>query len=183
MTEDVREWAAWWNSQPVERVARESTGVYGKPVWNILEAAGRDPWWANAPPVQALPGRQTDQKDSPWLADLRMHGWLRNSLVPSRGIRDLRDLTRSRARLAQWHGTLANGIQKVLEDANIKLASVASDVLGAAGRWMLRAIRGGNSDSNGLADLSQGRLRVKIPELRKALEGPVTGHHGLRLQR
>jgi transposase len=183
MTEDLRELAGWLNSQQVERVAMESTGVYWKPVWNILEAAGLDQLLANAQQVKALPGRKTDQKDSQWLADLLMHGLLRNSFVPSRGIRDLRDLTRSRARLAQWHGTLANRIQKVLEDANIKLASVASDVLGASGRLMLRAIMGGNTDSNGLADLSKGRLRVKIPELRKALEGQVTGHHRLLLQR
>ena len=179
MTEDLRELAAWLNSQAVERVAMESTGVYWKPVWNILEAAGQGLLLANAQQVKALPGRKTDQKDSQWLADLLMHGLLRNSFVPSRVIRDLRDLTRSRARLAQWHGTIANRIQKVLEDANIKLASVASDVLGASGRLMLRAIMGGNSDVNGLADLSKGRLRAKIPELRKALEGQVTGHHRL----
>ena len=112
-----------------------------------------------------------------------MHGLLRNSFVPSRVIRDLRDLTRSRARLAQWHGTIANRIQKVLEDANIKLASVASDVLGASGRLMLQAIMGGNTDIHELADLSKGRLRAKIPELRKALEGQVTGHHRLSLHR
>ena len=183
MTEDLRELAAWLNSQAVERVAMESTGVYWKPVWNILEAAGQGLLLANAQQVKALPGRKTDQKDSQWLADLLMHGLLRNSFVPSRVIRDLRDLTRSRARLAQWHGTIANRIQKVLEDANIKLASVASDVLGASGRLMLRAIMGGNSDVNGLADLSKGRLRAKIPELRKALEGQVTGHHRLLLLR
>lgn len=183
MTEDLRELAAWLNSQQVERVAMESTGVYWKPVWNILEAAGLDLLLANAQQVKALPGRKTDQKDSQWLADLLMHGLLRNSFVPSRVIRDLRDLTRSRARLAQWHGTLANRVQKVLEDANIKLASVASDVLGASGRLMLQAIMGGNTDSHELADLSKGRLREKIPELRKALEGQVTGHHRLLLQR
>jgi transposase len=183
MTEDLRELAAWLNSQQVERVAMESTGVYWKPVWNILEAAGLDQLLANAQQVKALPGRKTDQKDSQWLADLLMHGLLRNSFVPSRGIRDLRDLTRSRARLAQWHGTIANRIQKVLEDANIKLGSVASDVLGASGRLMLRAIMGGNTDSDALADLSKGRLREKIPQLRKALEGQVSGHHRLLLQR
>ena len=183
MTEDLRELAAWLNSQAVERVGFESTGVYWKPVWNILEAAGLDLLLANAQQVKALPGRKTDQKDSQWLADLLMHGLLRNSFVPSRVIRDLRDLTRSRARLAQWHGTIANRIQKVLEDANIKLASVASDVLGASGRLMLQAIMGGSSDSHELADLSKGRLRAKIPELRKALEGQVTGHHRLLLHR
>jgi transposase len=134
ITEDLKELAAWLNRQAVERVGMESTGVYGKPVWNIWEAAELDLLLANAPQVKALPGRKTDHKDSQWLADLRMHGLLRNSFVPSRMIRDLRDLTRSRARLAQWQGTIRNRIQKVLEDANIKLASVASDVLGASGR-------------------------------------------------
>ena len=101
MSEDLRELAAWLNSQAVERVAMESTGVYGKPVWNIWEAAGLDLLLANAQKVKALPGRKTDQKDSQWLGDLLMHGLLRNSFVPSCVIRDLRDLTRSRARLAQ----------------------------------------------------------------------------------
>jgi len=183
MTEDLKALAVWLKSHEVERVAMESTGVYWKPVWNILEAAGLDQLLANAQQVKALPGRKTDQKDSQWLADLLMHGLLKNSFVPSRVIRDLRDLTRSRARLAQWHGTISNRIQKVLEDANIKLSSVASDVLGASGRLMLQAIMQGKTDTSELADLSKGRLRAKIPELRKALEGHVTGHHRLLLSR
>lgn len=183
MTEDLRQLAAWLKSQEVERVAMESTGVYWKPVWNILEAAGLELLLANAQQVKALPGRKTDLKDSQWLADLLLHGLLRNSFVPPRVIRDLRDLTRSRARLAQWHGTIANRIQKVLEDANIKLASVASDVLGASGRLMLQAIMQGNTDTNVMADLSKGRLRAKIPEMRKALDGQVSGHHRLLLRR
>lgn len=183
MTEDLRELAAWLTGQQVERVAMESTGVYWKPIWNILEAVGLDLLLANAQQVKALPGRKTDQKDSQWLADLLMHGLLRNSFVPARVIRDLRDLTRSRARLAQWHGTISNRIQKVLEDANIKLASVASDVLGASGRMMLQAMMQGNTDAVGLAELSKGRLRNKIPELRKALAGQVTEHHRVLLQR
>jgi transposase len=183
MTEELKELAAWLKSQAVERVAMESTGVYWKPVWNILEAAELDLLLANAQQVKALPGRKTDQKDSQWLADLLMHGLLKNSFVPSRVIRDLRDLTRSRARLAQWHGTIANRIQKVLEDANIKLSSVASDVLGASGRLMLQAIMQGKTDTSELAELSKGRLREKIPQLRKALEGHVTGHHRLLLRR
>ena len=183
MTEDLRELAAWLKSQEVERVAMESTGVYWKPVWNILEAAELDLLLANAQQVKALPGRKTDQKDSQWLADLLMHGLLKNSFVPSRVIRDLRDLTRSRARLAQWHGTISNRIPKILQDAHIKLSSVASDVLGASGRLMLRAIMQGKNDTRALAELSKGRLREKIPQLRKALEGHVTGHHRLLLRR
>jgi transposase len=167
--------------QPGRRAGGD--GVHGGVLEARLEHIGG--CWAGsiAQQVKALPGRKTDQKDSQWLADLLMHGLLRNSFVPSRVIRDLRDLTRSRARLAQWHGTIGNRIQKVLEDANIKLASVASDVLGASGRLMLRAIMESSSGSNELADLSKGRLRAKIPELRKALEGQVTGHHRLLLHR
>jgi transposase len=138
---------------------------------------------ANAQHVRAVPGRKTDQQDSQWLADLQQHGLLRNSFVPPRGIRDLRDLTRSRARLAQEHSAVSNRIQKVLEDANIKLASVASDVLGVSGRRMLQAMIQGQTDASVLAELSKGRLREKIPELRRALEGRVTDHHRFLLQR
>jgi transposase len=133
--------------------------------------------------VKALPGRKTDQKDSQWLADLQQHGLLRGSFVPPRLIRDLRDLTRSRARLAQEHSAVSNRIQKVLEDANIKLAAVASDVLGVSGRLMLKALIEGQTDANQLADLSKGRLREKVPALRRALEGHVTTHHQFALQR
>lgn len=183
MTADLKELAAWLKANGVQRVAMESTGVYWKPVWNILEAEGLDLLLANAQQVKALPGRKTDQKDSQWLADLLQHGLLRNSFVPSRVIRDLRDLTRGRARVAQEHSSLSNRIQKVLEDANVKLASVASDALGVSGRLMLKAIIGGEQDPTVLAEMSKGRLREKIPELRRALEGHVTGHHRYMLKR
>jgi transposase len=137
MTADLLDLAAWLQARGVQRVAMESTGVYWKPVWNILE--GLELLLANAQQVKALPGRKTDQKDSQWLADLQQHGLLRPSFVPPRAIRELRDLTRGRARVAQHHSTVSNRIQKVLEDANIKLASVASDVLGVSGRQMLQA--------------------------------------------
>jgi len=182
-TADLLDLAAWLKARAVQRVAMESTGVYWKPVWNILEAEGLDLLLANAQEVKALPGRKTDQKDSQWLADLQQHGLLRHSFVPPRGIRDLRDLTRGRARLAQERSSVSNRIQKVLEDANIKLAAVASDVLGASGRRILKALIGGETDAGVLADLSQGRLRDKIPELRRALEGRVMRHHRFLLQR
>ncbi len=183
MTAELQDLAAWLKACSVERVAMESTGVYWKPVWNILEAAGLDLLLANAQQVKALPGRKTDQKDSQWLADLQQHGLLRNSFVPPRVIRDLRDLTRSRARLAQEHSAVSNRIQKVLEDANIKLAAVASDVLGVSGRLILKALIQGQTDAGRLAELSKGRLREKIPALRRALEGHVTAHHQFLLQR
>src|SRR5205807_7873946 len=177
MTADLRELAAWLEQKAIRHVAMESTGVYWKPVWNILEPTGFELLLANAQEVKVVPGRKTDQKDSQWIADLHKHGLLRNSFVPPRAIRDLRDLTRTRAILTQEHSSICNRIQKVLEDANIKLASVASDVFGASGRAILQALMKGESDAEGLAELSQGRLRNKIPELRRALEGRVTGHH------
>jgi len=152
-------------------------------VWNILEAEGFDLLLANAQEVRIVPGRKTDQKDSQWIADLHQHGLLRKSFVPPKQIRDLRDLTRTRAVLTQEHSSICNRIQKVLEDANIKLASVASDVFGASGRAILRALMQGESDAQALAGLSRGRLRNKIPELRRALEGRVTGHHRFLIDR
>jgi len=137
----------------------ESTGVYWKPVWNILEAEGFDLLLANAQEVKIVPGRKTDQKDSQWIADLHQHGLLRKSFVPPRQVRDLRDLTRTRATLAQEHSSICNRIQKVLEDANIKLGAVASDVFGASGRAMLLAMVKGESNAEVLAELSKGRLR------------------------
>jgi len=162
--------------------AARQTGVYWKPVWNILEPAGFDLLLANAQEVKVVPGRKTDQKDSQWIADLLQHGLLRRSFVPPKQIRELRDLTRTRATLTQDHSSICNRVQKVLEDANIKLGYVASDVFGASGRAMLQALMKGENDAGVLAELSKGRLRNKIPELRRALEGRVTGHHRFLIQ-
>jgi transposase len=177
MTGDLRELAGWLRQKGIRHVAMESTGVYWKPVWNILEPAGFELLLANAQEVKIVPGRKTDQKDSQWIADLHKHGLLRKSFVPPRAIRDLRDLTRTRAILTQEHTSVCNRIQKVLEDANIKLGSVASDVFGVSGRAMLRALMKEEKDPEVLAELSKGILRNKIPQLRRALEGQVTAHH------
>lgn len=177
MTQDVRALARWLSEKEVRHVAMESTGVYWKPVWNVLEAAGFQLLLANAHEVKIVPGRKTDQKDSQWIAELHQHGLLRNSFVPPRRIRDLRDLTRNRAILTQEHTSVCNRIQKVLEDANIKLGTVASDVFGASGRAMLQAMMQGQNDAGALANLSKGILRRKIPQLREALEGATTAHH------
>ena len=177
MTEDLRALAGWLQEKAIRHVAMESTGVYWKPVWNILEPAGFELLLANAYEVKVVPGRKTDQKDSQWIADLHKHGLLRHSFVPPRAIRDLRDLTRTRAILTQEHSSICNRIQKVLEDANIKLGSVASDVFGVSGRAMLRALMEKETDAEVLANLSKGTLRKKIPQLRRALEGQVTAHH------
>jgi transposase len=177
MSADLVELAEWLEQKGIRHVAMESTGVYWKPVWNVLEPAGFELLLANAQDVKIVPGRKTDQKDCQWIGDLHMHGLLRHSFVPPRAIRDLRDWTRSRTILTQEHTSICNRIQKVLEDANIKLRSVASDVFGASGRAMLLAIMNEEDDPEVLADLARGVLRNKIPDLRRALEGRVTAHH------
>jgi len=182
MTADLRALANWLAEQQVTHVAMESTGVYWKPVWNILEGQFTL-ILANAQHVKNVPGRKTDTKDSEWLAELLQYGLLHSSFVPPQLIRDLRDLTRARARLAQESSRLASRIQKVLEDANIKLASVASDVLGKSGQAMLAALIAGQHDAEILAELACGLLRVKIPQLRSALEGFTRDHHRFLLER
>jgi len=159
----------------------ESTGVYWKPVWNVLEGHFHIVL-ANAQHIKAVPGRKTDTKDCQWIAELLQHGLLRASYIPSVLIRDLRDLTRGRTSLSQEHSRIASRIQKVLEDANIKLASVASNALGKSGRAMLGAIIEGEKSSERLADLALGHLRAKIPQLQTALEGHVRDHHRFLLR-
>ena len=180
-TRELLELGDWLRACGVTHVAMESTGVYWKPVWNLLEGQF-EVLLVNAQHIKAVPGRKTDQKDSEWIADLLQHGLLRASFVPPTPIRELRDLTRYRASLAQEINRIANRIQKVLEDANIKLASVATDTLGASGRAMLEAIVQGEQDSQRLAEMSRGLLRNKIPELREALQGRVTAHHRFLLR-
>jgi transposase len=181
MTRDLIALRDWLRDCGVTHVAMESTGVYWKPVWNVLEP-DFDLLLANAQHVKALPGQKTDQKDSEWIADLLQHGLLKKSFVPPVQIRELRDLTRYRVCLAEECNRVANRIQKVLEDANIKLASVASDVLGASGRAMLKIIVCGDFNIDATAELARGRLRNKIPELQLALEGKVTEHHRFLLR-
>ena len=180
-TRELLELGDWLRACGVTHVAMESTGVYWKPVWNLLEGQF-EVLLVNAQHIKAVPGRKTDQKDSEWIADLLQHGLLRASFVPPSPIRELRDLTRYRASLAQEINRIANRIQKVLEDANIKLASVATDTLGASGRAMLEAIIQGEQDSQRLAEMSRGLLRNKIPELQEALQGRVTAHHRFLLR-
>lgn len=181
MTQDLQDLAAWLRQLQVTHVAIESTGVYWKPVWNILE--GFTIILANAQHVKNVPGRKTDAKDSEWIAELVQHGLLRSSYVPPEIIRDLRDLTRGRATLSQEASRIASRIQKVLEDANIKLSSVASNTLGKSGRAMLDAIVAGQLDPEQLADLALGHLRAKIPQLQLALSGKVREHHRFLLKR
>lgn len=180
-TKELLALSDWMRSCGVTHVAMESTGVYWKPVWNLLEGQF-EVLLVNAQYIKAVPGRKTDQKDSEWIADLLQHGLLHPSFVPPTPIRELRDLTRYRASLAQEINRIANRIQKVLEDANIKLASVATNTLGVSGRTMLEAIVKGEQDNQRLAEMSRGLLRNKIPELQQALQGRVTAHHRFLLR-
>jgi len=181
MTRDILEMADWLAAEEVSHVAMESTGVYWKPIYNLLE--GRFTLLlVNAKHVKHVPGRKTDVKDCQWLAKLLQAGLLRGSFIPERPQRELRDLTRQRTQLVAEKTRVANRIQKILEDANIKLASVATDILGASGRDMLRALICGETDSQKMAELARRQLRSKIPELRPALEGKVTEHHRFMLK-
>ena len=180
-TKELLALSDWLNEREITHVAMESTGIYWKPIWNIL-GSQFDVTLANAQHFKSVPGRKTDLKDGEWIADLLRHGLLRKSFVPDKPIRELRDLTRCRAMLARERARLSCRIQKVLEDANIKLASVASDVLGASGRAMLEAMVKGESDPNVLAELAQKRLRAKLPQLRSALTGCMDEHHRFLLK-
>ena len=173
--------ADWLRAEQVTHAAMESTGVYWKPVFNILEGQV-ELILVNAQHIKQVPGRKTDVKDCEWIAQLLQVGLLRASFVPPTPIRDLRELTRQRVQLIGEKSAAANRIQKVLEDANIKLASVATDVLGASGRAILEALIAGETDPVQLAELAQKSLRRKIPELRLALEGKVTANHRFLLR-
>lgn len=175
-TVQLEEMADWLEEHGVTDVVMEATGVYWKPVWNVLE--GRfDLILVNPQHVKALSGKKFDRRDASHLADLLQHGLLQGSFVPPEPIRQLRDLTRNRARTVQESVRIKNRIQKILEEANIKLGSVASDVVGVSGRLMLKAMMEGEQDSAVLADLAQGKLRKKRAELARALAGKVTPHH------
>ena len=173
--------ADWLASQSVTHVAMESTGIYWRPVFNVLESRF-EVILVNAQHMKAVPGHKTDVKDSEWLADLLRHGLLAASFIPPKPIRELRDLVRSRKTLVQQRAQAINRVQKVLETANIKLSSVASDVLGKSGRDMLDALLAGISDAEALADLARGRLRAKLPALREALDGRVEATHRILLR-
>ncbi len=176
MTADLLALRDWLDHLDVTHVAMESTGVYWRPVYNVLEE-GHTLLLVNAQHIKAVPGRKTDVKDSEWLADLLRHGLLRPSFIPPAPIRALRELTRYRKTLVQERAAEVNRLQKVLESANLKLSLVASDILGVSGRDMLDAIVGGEQDAAVLADLARGRLRAKLPELRRALDGRVKPYH------
>ena len=180
MTRDLLALADWLKDHRVTQVAMESTGVYWKPVYNLLEDEF-SVMVVNARHMKAVPGRKTDVKDAEWIADLLRHGLLRSSFIPGRPQRELRELTRYRRSLVQERTREANRIQKVLEGANVKLGSVATDVLGVSGRAMLQALSEGEEDPKALAELARGRLREKREELEEALRGLMGPHQRFML--
>ena len=181
MTADLLAMGDWLAASGVRHLAMESTGVYWKPVWNLLEDRF-ELMLVNARHIKQVPGRKTDVKDAEWIAQLLQHGLLSPSFVPPPPVRELRDLTRQRAQLIADRATAANRVQKVLEGANIKLAGVATDVLGVSGRAMIAGLIAGQADPDRLAEEARGRLREKIIPLRRALEGRVTEHHRFQLR-
>ena len=179
-TQSILALSDWLTSQQVTHVAMESTGIYWRPIFNLLEGTF-SVVLVNAQHMKAVPGRKTDVKDSEWLADLLRHGLLKASFIPPQPIRDLRDLVRYRKSLIEERSREINRVQKVLETANIKLSSVVSDVMGVSGRAMIQALITGEQSPEVLAELAQGSLHTKIPELRQALFGRVDAHHQILL--
>src|SRR5260221_8030114 len=151
-------------------------GVYWKPIWNVLEEE-LELLLVNAQHIKAVPGRKTDTKDAEWIADLLQHGLLRASFVPPRPQRELREVTRYRSKLVAERARLVNRIQKVLEDSNVKLASVATDITGVSGRAILQALLDGEDDPEVLAELARGRMRSKHDKLAQAVQGTLRDHH------
>lgn len=173
MTVDLLRFRDWLTSAGCKHVAIESTGVYWKPVFNILESE-LEVILINPEHARALRGRKTDVKDAEWLADLLQHGLVKASFIPPPEIRELRELTRYRESLVREHTAVANRIQKLIESGNIKLAQVATDVLGVSGRAMLRRLADGETNASKLADLARGKLKDKHGALKLALEGRLT---------
>ena len=182
MTVDLLALADWLESFGVTHIALESTGVYWHPVFNLLEEQ-HTILLVNPQHMKAVPGRKTDAKDSEWLADLLRHGLLQASFIPPQPIRAIRTLTRYRKTLVQERAQEINRLQKVLEGANIKLAAVATDILGLSGRAMLEAMVHGEQDADLLAELARGKLRAKLPQLRQALDGRLQPSHRFLIER
>jgi transposase len=180
-TADILALLEWLEMAEVTHVAMESTGVYWRPIWNLLEG-NFELILVNPRDVKQVPGRKTDANDAQWIAELLEHGLLRASFVPPASQRALREMTRMRSTLVHQRAELVNRVQKILETANIKLGSVATDVLGVSGRAMIDAMVSGETDPKVLAAKAVGRLRKKSDALEKALEGKVEEHHRLILE-
>ncbi len=182
-TPDLLALLDWLVALGVTEVAMESTGVFWKSPYYVMEGHFDRVLVVNAAHIKHVPGRKTDVIDAAWIAQLLAHGLLRGSFVPPPAIRELRDLTRYRKALTEERNREVNRIHKILEDAGVKLAVVASDVMGVSGRAMMRALIEGQADPEALAELAKGRLRAKLPELRKALTSRFRGHHAFLLER
>jgi transposase len=176
MTPDLLRMRDWLKELGISHVAMESTGSFWKPIFNILEGH-LEVLVVNAQHLKAVPGRKTDLKDAEWIADLLQHGLLRPSFVPPVAQREVRELTRYRISLVEERSRTINRLQKTLEDTNIKLASVASDVMGRSARDMLTALLAGEVDPSILAELARGRMRSKRDLLSQALQGQLKPHH------
>src|SRR5947208_3932208 len=184
MTRDLLVMSDWMAAQGVTHVAMESTGVYWRPIYNILESRfiRRLTDLVNTRHLKQVPGRKSDVRDSQWIAPLLQHGLLKGSFIPPRAQRELGDLTRHRTQRVAEQTRVANRLHNVLDEANSNLGSVASDILGVSGRAMIRALMEGEQDAARLADMAQKQLRGKIPELERPLEGGVTDYHGFMLR-
>jgi transposase len=180
-TKELSELNEWLSQHGVKQVAMEATGVYWKPVWHMLEQ-DFELILANAQHIRNVPGRKTDVNDAQWISELLAHGLIRSSFVPPLPIQELRDLSRTRKQLTRETSQHSTRIQKILEDANIKLGSVLSDVMGVSGRLILKAIIDGESDPKKLAGLAVGNARKKHVQLVEALHGRVRDHHRRLLQ-
>ena len=182
MTDDIMELVQWLKETDCNVAAMESTGVYWKPVYNILESEGIEVIVVNAQHIKAVPGRKTDVKDAEWIADLVRHGLVKPSFIPSREQRELREMVRYRNEIVNERARELNRIQAVLEGANIKLGSVITDISGKSGIAILHAIISGKTDEEYLSSLTYGKLKEKIPQLQKALKGTV-GEHQMQMLR
>ena len=180
-TRGLLELTDWLTAHGVTHVAMEATGVYWKPVWHVLEGHATLVL-ANAMHIRNIPGRKSDKNDATWISDLLALGLIRSSFVPPGPIQELRDLTRTRKQLVRAIARHTQRIQKTLEDANVKLTEVISDILGASGRAILKALVAGETDPERLAGLTSGRLKATRAELTEALHGRVTAHHRFMLQ-
>jgi len=177
ITKELLALSEWLAAEGCTHIAMEATGVYWKPVWHILSDGDFALVLANAAHVKNVPGRKTDVNDATWLADLLAHGLIRSSFVPDQQTQEMRDLLRTRKQLVRERSRHVQRLQKTLEDANIKLDSVISDVMGLSGRKMIEALIAGESDSEQLAQLAHRRIKATPEELCEALRGRVTRHH------
>jgi transposase len=181
MLQDLYRLRDWLKANECQAVAMESTGVFWKPIWNVLEGE-MELLLVNAAHIKAVPGRKTDIKDAEWIADLLQHGLLRASFVPPRPQRELREVTRYRSTVGAERARLVNRIHKVLEDTNLKLTSVITDITGKSGRAILNALLQGEQDPQRLSELARGRMREKREQLMEAVQGTLSEHHRFLLK-